>query len=258
MNASARLAVAAWCLALGLPVAADTYVDQVLDDGPQPTLVLEREIARESGWPRGWRLEANAARDSGAQIARSTGLSLSGYLDTPDYGALSLSGTISTTQQSVDRADTRGPTAHLWRFDQRALPLDGGWVGNHSAGDLAVSQVPMARGFGRIGLPASPMEGASAEYSRGTDTLLNAFLGRPGAYSGLGVNGFNPSRGRLSGFGAQHMTAGVDGSSALAFQYSDAHGIADPANPALDQNVLGFWTGYRWEGEAPWSGAVAQ
>ncbi len=256
MSLGARLAVGALCTALGLPVAADTYVDQVLDDGPQPTLVLEREIARASGWPRGWRLEANAARDSGAQNARSAGLSVSGYVDTPNYGALSLSGTVSTSQQSDAYRDTRGPTAHLWRFDQRALPLDGGWVGNHSAGDLVVSQVPMARGLGRIGLPASPLEGATAEYSRGTDVFLNASLGRPGVYSGLGVNGFNAGRGRLSGFGVQRMTAVVDGSSALAFQFSDAHRIADPANLSLDQSVQGAWTGYRWEGEAPWSGGV--
>jgi SdrD B-like domain len=258
MSPGARLAVGACCLVLGFPVAGEPYVDQVLDDGPQPALVLERELARESGWPRGWRLEANAARDSGAQNVRSTGLALSGYLDTPDYGSLSLSGTLSTTRQYDIRGDIRSPTARLWRLDQRALPLDDGWIGNHSVGDLAVSQVPMTRGFGRIGLPSSPLEGATMEYSRGSDTLLTASLGRPGVYSGLGVNGFNPARGRLSGLGGQRMWAGANGqASTVAFQLSDAHRIAEPGNPGLDQNVQGFWSAYRWEGYAPWSDGVA-
>lgn len=256
MSLGRQLVVGAYCLALGLPVAADTYVDRVLDDGPQPTLVLEREMGRASGWPRGWRLEANVANDSGAQNVRSQGLSLSGYLDTPDYGALSLSATVSTTQQQGDRSDGRGASSRLWRFDQRALPLDGGWLANHSAGDLSMLQAPMARGFGRIGLPASPLEGLTAEYAHGSDTLLNASLGRPGVYSGLGVNGFNPARGTLSSFGGQRSVSGLDGTSAVALQFSDARRIADGSNPGLDQNVRGLWSAWRWEGQAPWSTGI--
>jgi hypothetical protein len=256
MTLIARLAAGAYCLVLGLPALADSYVDRVLDDGPQPSMEVEQEAARTSGWPRGLRIETNLARDSGLQHTQSQGISLSGFIDTPDYGALSLSAATSTSHQQDDARGGGGQGAWLWRVDQRALPLNDGWLANHSVGDVSTLQVPMARSFGRIGLPTSPMEGLAAEYTHGSDLLVNASLGKPGVFSGLGVNGFNASRGILSSFGGQQVIPGFGGTSALAFQFSDASRIEDSANPALDQNVRGLWSAWRWEGTAPWSSGI--
>lgn len=251
-------ALSASLLALALPVSAQPYIDKVLDDGPQPALVLSQELSRREGWPRGWRVEYNLATDSGLQRSTSQGLSFSGFLDTPNYGALSVSASVNQTEQRDVPSSRDGAAAsHLWRIDQRLLPLDGGWLANHSAGALASLQVPLARGFGRIGLPSSPLEGVTVEYLHGGTTSINASLGRPGLYSGLGVNGFNPARGRLLFAGGQQGLPGPAGGSALAVQAFDASGIADSADPAMDQAARGLWSAWRWEGTAPWADRIA-
>ncbi len=237
--------------------AAAGYVDRVLDDGPQPALTLDAAPGT-SGWPRGWRVEYNAAQESGTQQSSSQGIAFSGFLDTPDYGALSLSAAINRARQGdgtglrTDRQSTR-----LWRLDQLGLPLDGGWMANHSAGNLSSLQAPMARGFGRIGLPSQPLEGVTAQYYRGTQTQLNASLGRPGVYSGLGINGFDSGRGRLAFAGAQQDVGPTPGASTVALQLADAARIADASNPAANQNVRALWGGWRWQGQAPWAAAVS-
>lgn len=245
-------------LALALKAVAEPYTDQVLEEGPQPALTLERDLGKAAGWPRGWRVEYNLASESGTQRSNTQGIGLSGYLDTPDYGALSLSAAINRARQGGGGGGlTEGrQSARLWRIDQTGLPLDGGWLANHSAGDLNTLQVPMARGFGRIGLPSSPLEGVTAQYNRGLETQLNASAGRPGVYSGLGVNGFDPGRGLLAFAGAQQGWAnlpGVPGGSTAAFQFAGASGIADSANPAGEQDVRGLWGAWRWQGRAPWA-----
>ncbi len=256
MNRSARKTLGACLLALALPVAAQPYVDKVLEEGPQPALVLTQELSRRDGWPRGWRVEYNLARDSGVQRSTSQGISVSGFVDTPNHGALSVSAALNKTEQRDQFSRAGGGSSSLWRVDQRMLPLDGGWMANHSAGALASLQVPLARGFGRIGLPSSPLEGVTAEYLHGGTSSINASIGRPGLYSGLGVNGFNPARGRLLFAGGQQGQPGPAGGSSLALQMFDASGVADTADPAMDQNVRGLWSAWRWEGTAPWASRI--
>lgn len=256
MTPGARKALGATLLALALPVSAQPYTDKVLDDGPQPALVLSQELARTDGWPRGWRVEYNLATDNGPQRSTSQGISLSGFVDTPNHGALSISAAMNKTEQRDALSRAAGGASHLWRVDQRLLPLDGGWTANHSAGALSSLQAPLARGFGRIGLPSSPLEGVTAEYLHGGATSINASLGRPGLYSGLGVNGFDPARGRLAFAGGQQGLPGPAGGSSFALQAFDASGIADTADTAMDQNARGLWSAWRWEGKAPWADRV--
>ena len=256
MTCSAWKALSASLLVLALPVSAQPYIDKVLDEGPQPALVLSQELSRSNGWPRGWRVEYSLATDSGIQRSTSQGIAFSGFLDTPNHGALSVSAAVNRTEQRDEFAREGGGASRLWRVDQRMLPLDDGWMANHSAGALASLQVPLARGFGRIGLPSSPLEGVTAEYLHGGTTIVNASVGRPGLYSGLGVNGFNPARGRLLFAGGQQGLPGPAGGSSLAFQLFDASGIADTTDLALDQNVRGLWSAWRWEGTAPWADRI--
>ncbi|MEO7642042.1 MAG: hypothetical protein ABIU07_11560, partial [Ramlibacter sp.] len=242
-------------LAFALPAHAETYVDRVLDDGPQPALVTETELSS-AGWPRGWRAEYFTASERGDQRSSSQGLSLSGFLDTPDYGALSLSAGFNRSRFGEGLGLQRG-ASHLWRIDQTGMPLDGGWLANHSAGDLSSLQVPMARGFGRIGLPSSPIEGVTAQYSRGPQTQVSASLGRPGVYSGLGVNGFNAAHGRLAFAGAQSTLGSALDGTALAFQVADASGLSDGSDPLNRQSSRGLWGAWRWQGRSPWSDSLA-
>ena len=255
MSCVARLAALA-CLAFTAESQAQAYVDRVLEEGPQPALVLETELSN-SGWPRGWRAEYFAASERGDQHASSQGVSLSGFVDTPDYGGLSLSAALNRTQSGTGLGLQRG-SSHLWRLDQAGMPLNGGWLANHSVGDLSSLQAPMARSFGRIGLPSSPIEGVTAQYSKGLDTQLNASLGRPGVYSGLGVNGFNAAQGRLAFAGGQlGLEEASSGGSTLAFQLADASGVADGSDPLARQSSRGLWAGWRWRGRSPWSDSLS-
>jgi hypothetical protein len=237
--------------------AAGDYVDKVLDDGPQPTLTLSQELSPSSGWPRCWRAEYTLATDTGAPPRTSRGLAFSGFLDTPDHGALSGSIAVNRSDQGDGDPRRSSDTVALWRIDQRAFPLDGGWFANHSAGALSTLQAPMARSFGRIGLPSSPVEGVTGEYQREGTTLLNASLGRPGVYSGLGINGFDPARGRLLSAGGQQALPMGAGTGTLALQFFDASRVAGSVDPSIDQNARGLWSAWRWEGTAPWVQQVA-
>ena len=60
------------------PVAAP-YVDRVLDDSPQAAPVDEPQV-QGSGWPRGWTVEAQSTRQSGATRTQSNSLLFSGCL----------------------------------------------------------------------------------------------------------------------------------------------------------------------------------
>jgi hypothetical protein len=244
MTPPVRLAALAVALsALAEPTAAaEPYIDKVLEEGPQPKLLFDAELSSASGWLRGWRVEYNTARDSGSQRGSSDGVAVSGFVDTPDYGALSANAAFNRTRG----ADGIRVTNHLWRIDQTALPLNGGWLANHSAGDLASLQVPMSRGFGRIGLPSSPLEGVNAQYLRGVDTAINFSAGRPGLYSGRGVNSFDSSGGSLAFAGAQHGWGASGDETAIAMQL--AH-----ATDSLGQRADGAWGAWRWQGKAPWA-----
>lgn len=254
MKLGARNALFVCLLAPALTAIAQEYVDKVLEEGPQPALTLTREMAPSSGWPRGWRVEYSLATDTGTPPRTSQGLALSGFLDTPAHGGLSFNAAVNRTDQGGDPGRP-AETVTLWRVDQRALPLEGGWFANHGVGALSTLQAPMARGFGRIGLPSSPVQGATAEYLRENTTSINASAGRPGVYSGLGVNGFDPARGRLVSAGGQQVLPGQAGTAAV--QIFDASHVADSADTLADLSARAAWAGWRWEGQAPWAERIA-
>lgn len=244
-------------LALALPAGAQTapgYVDKVLEEGPQVVLKSEQELGGSRGWPRLWRADYSLTRSSGVHSALSQGLALSGHVDTPNHGALSLS-LAANRSRFGDRGGADGSAnAYYWRLDQLALPLDGGWSADHSAGHLAAPQVTMSRGLGRIGLPATPMEGAAGVYKHGLSDQFALALGRPGIYTGVGVNAFSAGEGRLLFGGAQ---VAVAPSSAVAFQLADAADIRDTFGGSGSRySSRGAWTAWRWQGKAPWAGTI--
>lgn len=226
-------------------VAQEPYVDRVLDEGPQPQLKLETELDT-TGWRRGWRVEFSRAVDSGTLRAGTAGLGLSGFIDTPAWGSVSLSANLVSIEG--------GSSTSLWRIDQAALPLDGGWRADHSAGALATAMLPLTRAGGRITLPANPIEGATASYTRTDATHIVASVGKPGLYSGASVNGFTLGPGALASAGLQGSSAVVGGELQTGVQYAGARAIQAPNAPlgSLESNDA-VWTGLRWRGNAPWA-----
>lgn len=253
-----RLALAFLCATPGVLAQPAAYVDKVLDEGPQPALKLEPELGAASGWARTLRVDYTLARDAGTRDATTQGLALSGYLETPNHGVLSTSAAINQAREVRLPGSERSQRATLWRIDQLALPLPGGWLGRHSAGHVAAPQVALARGFGRLGLPSAQMEGLAAQYSHPDGASLNVSAGRPGVYTGLGgVSGFEAGAGRLLHAGAQSPQGfGLPGAT-LALQLASAQDVQSRAGSASNLSSEAGWAGWHWQGQAPWADTLA-
>ncbi|WP_213952722.1 SdrD B-like domain-containing protein [Variovorax sp. dw_954] len=250
--------------------AASVYEDRVLDAGPQADLA-EADPAATSGWPRGWSAELQSTRQSGQAEARNEALLFSGYVDTPDYGALSANlnlnryrNTYSDTAiagnfgANYTLAPYRYETGNTWRIDQRAMPFDGGWFGNSSAGNINMAVAPMGRGIGRVTLPALSIEGMAATLERPGRTSFNASAGRLGYFSGLDSQGFATGKGTAAGFGAQTQLAGADQPDApgrvdAAAQFIESRDVNPNGVAGFRQDTRALWAAASWQGVAPWA-----
>lgn len=250
--------------------AAAAYVDRVLDEGPQAA-TLDEPQTQASGWPRGWSAEAQTTTQSSDGIAtRSQSLLLSGHLDTPNHGALSVNanlirdpapvsgfGWLGTTGMPATRVPFSYQTGSTWRIDQRAMPFDGGWFGHASVGHIQLASTPLARHVGRVFLPGLPIEGASASIERPGKTSFHASAGQLGA----SFQGLSPSRGTAASAGAQTRLTGGDEALALgrteaAVQFIEARDVEANGVPGHARATRSVWTAASWQGLAPWAEAV--
>lgn len=241
-------------------VSTEPYVDRVMEGLPplEDGLTLKLSEYNAAGWPRSWRIDYSLFSQKGASETRSRALGIGGFLDTPNHGAWSINANL--VEQRVDAASSLTRTsASTWRVDQRALPLDGGWFANHSAGDINTGSTSLARGLGRISLPTAPIRGLGGQWYLGDSAALNAATGRTGLFNGLDVTGFEPSGGRIASAGTQFrlpFDAG-GGRSDAAFQLIDGRAIAGSGGSGSAQNTHAFWAATAWEGAAPWGGGLA-
>lgn len=236
----------------------EPYLDRVMDAGPQADSADEeaQEAYDASGWARGLRLEYSLAATRGPSESLVKALSFTGFLDTPAHGAFSLSAAhVDSDLNPVFFGGTRQAIrAGTWRLDQRALPLDGGWVAHHGLGDVQTLLPSLSRGLSRVFIPTTPLSGATGEYLLHDAAALNVAVGRPGVFSGVDVFGFQPGRGRLASAGGQFRLSGSSaGPSRLdaAFQVARASDVADAG--IAGSKVDSTWGAIAWQGVAPWA-----
>jgi hypothetical protein len=272
---SALAGAGAWAQAMPQAPAPGTgaYVDRVLDDSPQATQI--DEIAtRDTGWPRGWSVEAQSTRQSGMVSQNTQSLLFSGFLDTPDYGAFSANfnlnrdlapvsglGLIGSTGMPTTVVPDGTRSGSTWRIDQRGMPFNGGWFGNNSVGNVNMASTPLARGIGRVYLPSLPIEGVAATLEQPGRTSFNASAGRLGYFDGLHSQGFTKGRGTAAGMGAQTQLAGAEGAHAAnrvdaAVQAIDTRDFNPNGVPGYAQNTRSVWTAVAWQGLAPWADSL--
>lgn len=240
------------------PPPSDGYIDKVMQDvPPDDALQLKVSDYNAAGWPRSWRVDYSLFSQKGVSSNQSRAVGLGGFLDTPNYGALSVNANL--VNQRFDVSGSPVGSSSTWRIDQRAMPLDGGWFANHSAGDINTVNTPLGRGLGRISLPTTPLRGVGGRWYLDDTVDLNASVGRTGLFNGLDVAGFETSSGRVSTAGGQFKlpTASGAGRSDFAFQAIDGRDIADSGGSGNKQNTQGFWASAAWEGQAPWAPALA-
>lgn len=261
---------AAWAEA-GQPA----YVDRVLDDSPQAAPADEPATEPPSGWPRGWSIEGQTTQQSGAVRARSHSLLFSGYLDTPNHGTFSANlnlnrdsvpvsgvGLYGTTGMPITPVPYSYRSGSTWRFDQRAMPFDGGWFGNNSIGNINMASTPLARGVGRVYLPSLPIEGVALSMEQPGRTTLNASAGRLGYFDGISFQGFSAGRGSAASVGGQTLLGGGAEPAALgrtdaAVQLIETRNFNANGVPGFAQDTRSVWSAVSWQGRAPWADAVA-
>ncbi|KWT98648.1 hypothetical protein APY03_0231 [Variovorax sp. WDL1] len=230
----------------------------MLDDSPQAAETDDEPVARDTGWPRGWSVEAQSTRQSGMVRQASQSLLFSGHLDTPGYGSFSANLSLNRNSAPVAPAGLIGSTGSSWRIDQRRMPFDGGWFGNNSVGNINMASTPLARGIGRVYLPSLPIEGVAATLEQPGRTSLNASAGRLGYFDGLNSQGFTTGRGTAAGLGAQTQLAGAGAALALdrvdaAVQAIETRDFTLNGVPGYAQNTRSAWTAVAWQGLAPWA-----
>jgi hypothetical protein len=239
------------------------YVDKVIEGLPDLDggIQLKSSEYNEAGWPRSWRVDYSLFRQTGGGDTTARALGLGGFVDTPNYGALSINANL--VQQSSNAAGNQARSSgSTWRIDQRALPLDGGWFANHNAGDINTVSTRLARGTGRVSVPATPIRGVGGQWYLNDAIDLNAAAGRTGLFNGLDVTGFETSGGSISSAGAQFRLpfgdeTGAGGRSDAAFQLIDGKSISDGAGTGNAQNTRAYFAAASWEGTAPWASGLA-
>lgn len=246
-------------------VSGAPYTDRVLDlsgiaDGG---IALKSSDYNVNGWPRSLRIDYALTSQKGVGIAQTQtrAIGIGGFLDTPDHGALSLNANL--LRQSGDAVGNLArDSISTWRVDQRALPLDGGWRANHSAGDINTGNASLARGLGRVSLPTVPIRGLGGQWYQGDAIGLNAAAGRTGLFNGLDLAGFEPSGGVTASAGGQWRLAPAalrllgSGQTDAAVQAIQSQNITDGAGFGTAQNTRGLWAAMAWEGAAPWAAAL--
>ena len=237
----------------------EAYVDRVIDGlSIDDSLELQANDYNASGWPRSWQVDYSLFSQRGATSTQSQSFGFSGFLDTPNYGTLSVNA--SAVEQRLDSFSNRTlGRSSTWRIDQRAVPLDGGWRANVSVGDIYAGTVPMALANGRISIPSTQISGAAGQLYFGDTADINAAIGQAGIFSGVDVSGFERLTGRIASAGGQMKLpfAGLGGRTDVAFQLIDGRDVSSSSSGnGGTQNTQSIWLATGWEGVAPWSSSV--
>lgn len=202
--------------------AAAAYEDRLIEGG-----VLAPDSSDESGapynpegWPRYWRIEGVASSfDQQGQVTRENGFRLSGRVDTPQYGALSVDAT----------ARIGSGSSFIATLVQRDMGFDGNWRTNNSLGVVTTLGIDLSRNQYRFFVPTFAALGGTTEWLRDGDLQLQASAGEPGNYDGLRLSGFQSLHGSMATAGAQWAfspgwQAGV--------QLIETRGVSSPFRPS--------------------------
>ena len=245
--------------------SSDVYIDRVMESPPEDEALLLKPTAYdESGWSRGWRVDAGTTSQKGFSQSRNQSLGLSGFIDTPDYGIFSVTANLVEARDTVAGNPQFNASGSSFRIDQRALPLNGGWRADHSVGDINTGNTPLARGIGRVSIPSAPIRGLGGQWTRGDEISLNASAGRAGVFNGFDLSGFNQTGGRITSAGGQMRLDGKPPGSPAAlgrldggFQVIDARALPFDFFTGARQDAQSVFTSAAWEGAAPWSESMA-
>lgn len=221
------------------------YQDLLIDGGRlAPDLSFEESGGPDSsGWPRAFQVEAMSSQVTrdGDEL-REHGVRVSGMLDTPQHGALTLDAHLRSSNGSGDGS------GNLVTLVQRSLPMNGEWFVNNTLGVTNTPAVDLARRQQRFPVPTLPMSGAAVEWIRPGQLQIQGSIGEPGEFTGVYVPTFERLGGRQVGGGLQW---GIADGWTTALQIIDV----DRARSSLQGEKV---TGQSWFGALAWDAKEAR
>ena len=250
------------------------YEDRIMEGvPPQDESDLARVEYNAEGWPRGISLQLtrnlqssqNTSATSANTRTDTQGIQIDGYVETPNFGALSLHA------RALGGRNTAGLTS--WSLRQTGLPFDGGWRADNALGATNLFVPELARRNSRLTLPSPQVLGGSTIWrNEGSGALtFGASVGEPGRFEGFPQSRFVGSGGQVNSLFAQATqnewtaaAAFAQGSNILP----DAAPLTgdDPNNSAARISPRGFYvsaarhdltTGASWQASAIASTASA-
>lgn len=157
------------------------------------------------GWPRGISLQLtrnfhssqNAAASAANMRTDTQGFQLDGFVETPNYGALSIHAL------ALGGNGSTGLTS--WSLRQTGLPFDGGWRVDNALGTTNLLIPELSRRNSRLALPSPQVLGGSTVWrNEGVNSLvIGASAGEPGRFEGFPQSRFVGSGGEVSSVFAQ-------------------------------------------------------
>jgi hypothetical protein len=164
------------------------YEDRIMEGMPsQDEADLAAAEYSQQGWPRGITLQLtrnlqssrNISASAGYTRTKTQGVQIDAFVETPNYGALSLSAL------ALGGGNATGLTS--WSLRQTGLPFDGGWRVDNALGTTNILVPELARRNSRLVLPATQVLGGSTIWrNEGSNALvLGASVGEPGRYEGF-------------------------------------------------------------------------
>lgn len=183
------------------------YQDQLIDGGTLAADVSfgDPRLLDSSGWSRSFRAEGITSRVSRDGVDQDEhGLRLSGLVDTPNHGAITLDANLRSSDGYSYGSDN-GYTVSLYQI---GMPMNGRWLVNNAIGVSSSRSVDLARSQQRFWVPSSLQDGMAVEWRKAGALQLHASFGSPGLLTGIYVPTFEDLGGEQVSAGLQWNGSG--------------------------------------------------
>ncbi len=252
-GAALRVSIAAACLvgqfqALGAETAAAApheapaaaYVDRVMENSSLlPELADDASAAFDaSGAPRSLLVESRLQSSSNAQgHDRAAWVTLRGTVETANYGAFSLDGSLRLFDRNTQQRQAAGASFSLY---QNAMPFGGGWAASQGLGVIQTLSPRLAVQQTSFFLPTRLIQGASTQWRNeaiGIAAQLSG--GQTGSFASIAQGSFYGSGNQVATLGVDLLPARAARSSLLPAGWSYS-ALARTASGSAGQVVPGY------------------
>jgi hypothetical protein len=196
------------------------YQDQLIEGGTLAADVSfgDPRLMDPSGWSRLFRAEGITSRVSRDGVDQDEhGLRLSGMVDTPNHGAI----TLDANLRSSDGYSYGSDNGYTFSLYQIGMPMNGSWQVNNAIGVSSSRSVDLARSQQRFWVPTSLHDGMAVEWRKAGALQLNASFGSPGLLTGIYVPTFEELGGEQTSAGVQWNGGGTWSAAVQAVNVED-------------------------------------